>query len=292
MNICYIDCAKGCIFKNKSNEIIEHSFDFLPFRIMKIELKTDSLFTKTLLQKAKDRLKEIKFNKVNSSGAVRDDDEIQFKSYSGLIIEQLCFLILKCYNANPNVEIILDKSDSPINQVDLRIAKNIINQNNELIRIVKSVEIRSSFPFKPIEKVVANDFDILGFYTNNVKLGEIQKDFYIRFLYALEYKEELFVLNQNNTIDYSKTTTNTLKTMYFDNNLELKKDLVIYFVGGATKEMMNDDSISYNGSMKSANFNQNNNGIFRKLKIKNALDSISIMQLMLSSITLETRNAK
>ncbi|EHH2108786.1 hypothetical protein PJO11_001667 [Campylobacter coli] len=45
-------------------------------------------------------------------------------------------------------------------------------------------------------------------------------------------------------------------------------------------------------TLNSTNFNQNNNGIFRKLKIKNALDSISIMQLMLSSITLETRNAK
>ena len=56
--------------------------------------------------------------------------------------------------------------------------------------------------------------------------------------------------------------------------------------------MMSDDSISYNGTMKSANFNQNNNAQYRKLKVRNALDCVAIMQMMLNVITTESLGGK
>ncbi|KAA6230323.1 hypothetical protein FMM58_06520 [Campylobacter sp. LR291e] len=108
------------ILKNDNNEILEDSFSFLPFRIIKIVLKKDNAFTKSLLDKAKNRLQEINFNKTDSAGLKRNDDEIKFKAYSGLIIEQLCFMLLKHYNKNSNVEVLLDNSNNSINQVDLR----------------------------------------------------------------------------------------------------------------------------------------------------------------------------
>ncbi|MDA3053308.1 hypothetical protein OFO01_07725 [Campylobacter sp. JMF_01 NE2] len=292
MLIRYIDCKNGVVLRNSDNEIIEHEFKLLPFRILKIVLEPNSSYTKYIMQLAKARLKELNFNKANSSGEIRDDKEIQYKSFAGLIIERLCFSLLNHYNANDNVKIELDNSNSPINQIDLRIIKNFTNSSNEFQSITKSVEIRSSFPFKPIEKAIANDFDILGFYKNNVKSSEIQKDFYIRFLFSLENISEFHIFNQYNNIDYAKTATNLLQNLYFDEELNLKRNLTIYFIGGATKEMMNDDSIAYYGNMTSVNFNQNKNGIFKKIKIRNALDSIAIMQLMLNCITDEAIKAK
>ena len=67
---------------------------------------------------------------------------------------------------------------------------------------------------------------------------------------------------------------------------------MIYFVGGATREMMNDESISYIGDMKSEIFNQASDGKYKKIKLRNAIDSISILRLILGSITTELLDKK
>jgi hypothetical protein len=72
---------------------------------------------------------------------------------------------------------------------------------------------------------------------------------------------------------------------YFNEDFSLIKDLDIYFVGGATKEMMLDDSVSYFGNMKSETFNANSEGVYRKIKIRNAIDAVSILRLILGVIT-------
>ncbi|OCR05869.1 hypothetical protein BA920_03890 [Helicobacter pullorum] len=292
MLIQYIDCKNGSFLKDSNNHIIEHNFKMLPFRVLKIVLTPKTNYTNTIIQEAQNRLKSANLNKVDSSGQIRNDNELKYKSFSGFIVEQLCFSLLKHYNTNKNVEIKLGDSNTSINQIDIKIIKKFINALQERVSVVKSVEIRSSFPFNPIEKAISNDFDILGFYKNNIKSGEIQKDYYIRFLFSLEKTNEFLILNEYNRIDYAKTATNLLKNVYFDKDLNLQKDLTIYFVGGATKEMFQDNTIAYYGNMSSQNFNQNKNGIFKKIKIKNALDSIAIMQLMLNCIDNEAIIAK
>ena len=72
----------------------------------------------------------------------------------------------------------------------------------------------------------------------------------------------------------------------------LKKNLVMYFVGGATNEMMNNPSISYYGSMESDIFNTEKNGLFKKIKLKNSLDAVSMIKLMLSVCTNENLDGK
>lgn len=126
------------------------------------------------------------------------------------------------------------------------------------------------------------DFDILGKYFNDVKPGECLKDYYLRVLFEIGYDPILNVYStEGGQIDYRKTSTKNLST-YFNKEFELTKELSIFIVGGATKEMMMDDSISYTGNMRSNTFNSGNNGIFRKLKIKNALDAVSILKIILS----------
>lgn len=291
MIIRYVDCVNGTLLKDQDEKVLIHKFSGLPFRIQKITLSPTNKTSNEIISQAKTRLNKIKFNVANSSGSARDDIEIKLKSFCGLIIEQLCYSMLKHYNKNPNIQIELDESFSSIDQIDLKIYKKWFDMDCIQQTSIKSVEIRSSFPFNSIEKAVSQDFDILGGYKNNVKKEEGEKDFYLRFLFSLEYPKELHV-KQGSKIDYSKTTTNVLQNLYFDNDLNLKKDMVIYFVGGATNSMMSDDSISYSGTMKSTSFNQNNNAQYRKLKIRNALDCVAIMQMMLNVITTELKEGK
>ena len=100
----------------------------------------------------------------------RNEIEIKLKSFCGLIIEQLCFSMLTHYNKNPNVVIELDSGNNSIDQIDLKIHKKWVEGvADDYKSITKTVEIRSSFPFKSIEKVVSQDFDILGGYKNDIK---------------------------------------------------------------------------------------------------------------------------
>lgn len=292
MYIEYVDLSDQSLMKDGEYKIRHDIFNKLPFRIQKITLLPNREIDKKIIEDAKLRLASARFNSANSSGNIRDAVEVRIKGFCGLIIEQVCYSMLKHYNNNENVTIELDNSNSPIDQVDLRIIKKWINSNQEPCQATKTVEIRSSFPFKPISQVVSKDFDILGAYTNQVKKTEIEKDFYLRFLFSLDYTNQPYVQNNQGKIDYSATTTKVLKDVYFDENLCLKRDLTIYFVGGVTKDMMLDETIAYDGSMKSTNFNKSENAAYRKIKIRNALDCVSITQLMLNVILDEARQGK
>jgi len=292
MDIYYVDCVNNTLLKTSDNNLLCHSFSNIPFRIQKITLRPNSEHSRSIIETAKSRLSSIKFNSASSSGVARDEIEIKLKSLCGLIIEQLCFSMLTHYNKNPNVVIELDSGHNSIDQIDLKIHKKWLESGSDHYKsMTKTVEIRSSFPFKPIEKVVSQDFDILGGYKNDIKKGEIEKDFYLRFLFALDYKSDYYV-KENGKIHYGKTTTKTLKECYFDNDLNLKRELVIFFIGGATNAMMLDESIAYLGSMTSSNFNINQNAEFKKIKVRNGLDCIAIMQMMLNVITTEASQGK
>lgn len=252
----------------------------LPFRTIRILLSPDNQDTQDLIQRAKNRLAEISFNKADSSGENREPDEMKYKSLSGLIVEQVCFEILKRKNTSPNIIVELDKSNTPIEQIDLRIKKEWKNSYEQKEVQEKTIEVRASFP-RYIKSAINKNFDVIGPYQNPIKgESEIEKDFYLRFFYELDYSLKQYVIYENQKVHYSKTSTNLLKKVYFDEDLRLKKDLAIYFVGGATKEMMADQSIAYLGKMKSENFNQNENALYKNIKIKNSLDSIAILRLM------------
>ena len=292
MDIYYVDCVNNTLLKTSDNNFLCHSFSNIPFRIQKITLSPNNERSKNIIQTAKSRLSSIQFNSASSSGVTREEIEIKLKSFCGLIIEQLCFSMLTHYNKNPNVVIELDSGNNSIDQIDLKIHKKWLQHGSDDYKsLTKTVEIRSSFPFKSIEKVVSQDFDILGGYKNDIKKGEIEKDFYLRFLFALDYKSDYYV-KENGKIHYGKTTTKTLKECYFDNDLNLKRELVIFFIGGATNAMMLDESIAYLGSMTSSNFNINQNAEFKKIKVRNGLDCIAIMQMMLNVITTEASQGK
>lgn len=286
MIIKYINC-QSCTSKNQK-------IDSLEYRVQKIELKHNSKNVKDLIEKVKNKVGNIKFNSADSSGEIRGKKEQYLKGFSGILVEEICYQILSKHNINKNnIEIYPDESNSSKNQVDIRLIKRWKNENKNFDKQI-NIEVRSSFPFKKIENIICNDFDVLGPYVNHVKNNEEGKDYYLRFLFELEYREENYHRFGENKekINYNITTINTLINDYFDDEFNLKKNLVIYFVGGATKDMMNDDSISYIGDMKSETFNQEGDAKYRKIKLRNAIDSISILRLMLGVITTESTYKK
>ena len=156
MDIYYVDCVNNTLLKTSDNNFLCHSFSNIPFRIQKITLSPNNERSKNIIQTAKSRLSSIQFNSASSSGVARDEIEIKLKSFCGLIIEQLCFSMLTHYNKNPNVVIELDSGNNSIDQIDLKIHKKWLQHGSDDYKsLTKTVEIRSSFPFKSIEKVVS-----------------------------------------------------------------------------------------------------------------------------------------
>ena len=88
------------------------------------------------------------------------------------------------------------------NQVDIIFKKNEIEKN---------LEVRSSFPFAGIHKSIFYNFDIIGWYKNDVKIEEIHKDYYLRVLFP--YKVDSF-------------------------SSLIKKEFKMYLCGGADKELL------------------------------------------------------
>lgn len=259
--------------------------DHLCFRILYIPINPRNPHGQDIISRAKGRLKHINFNPAASDGHRRYPDEIRVKSLCGFITEQVCYNVLTHYNLYPeSVKIELDSSQSPINQIDLRVRKSWRDHDGQLQNEVYSIEVRSSFPFKSLQAAIDQDFDILGPYSNAVKPKEVEKDFYLRFLYNIEipYSSYVYYITQDGRqkINYSASTTKALIEHYFDAENNLRKPLPLYFVGGATKEMMRDKSIAYSERMRSDSFNEDGDGIYRKIKIRNALDSIAMMQLI------------
>src|SRR5690606_35110536 len=100
---------------------------------------------------------------------------------------------------------------APNNQIDLK-----------TLHSDKTIEVRSSFPRNGVAFAICSqnhEFDILGPYQNSYKPEEIQKDFYLRTLYH--------VPNPASFLEYYK-----------------KDGFTVYLTGGATWEMMADDTIA------------------------------------------------
>jgi hypothetical protein len=258
--------------------------EFWKFRLIKGILDPQVPLSQQLIQQAVQKALSTNFNKVDSGGRVRSEEEKRFKSIIGCLSELCMFCILKYFSRSLNkdktssrVEIQLDNSSTSLDQIDIFIKKYLPD------RSVKhyTFELRSSLPFKDIKSTICGNFDVLGPYYNAIKKSEKSKDFYGRLLFDLETKKypQYYIYN-NNRIDYRATTTNILKNVYFDQNYRLIHPLILYFVGGATHSMMVDPSISYYGKMSNDTF-QNEQGWFRKIKIYKALDAISFLSLVL-----------
>ena len=125
----------------------------------------------------------------------------------------------------------------------------------------KLIEVRSSFPQNGLVFAICHatfEFDILGPYSNTVKPGEIQKDFYTRTLYHIPKNTSFMEL--------------------------LKKDnFKVYLTGGATWDMMTNTDVSKNKDLlpqDAVTIAEEEKSTYRVVPFSKALDTDKIFDLI------------
>ncbi|MCB0540351.1 MAG: hypothetical protein KDE33_22730, partial [Bacteroidetes bacterium] len=201
-----IDCQRISQYSN-SNRVS-------PFIIAKYQFFYQSeVFDRTILNKiteAGESLANLVNDKAaNASTTSRNKNRKLSNGIAGVLAEYCWKNFLNTVSLNLLVRETAYTDSS--NQVDL-----------ETLNLNKTIEVRSSFPRNGVEFAICSknyEFDILGPYKNNYKPDEIQKDFYLRTLYHVPSP-----------------------ISFLD---EYKKDgFTVYLTGGATWEMMADDTIA------------------------------------------------
>lgn len=128
----------------------------------------------------------------------------------------------------------------------------------------KLIEVRSSFPRNGIEFAICHnkyEFDILGPYSNLVKPGEIQKDYYTRTLFH--------VPSRNTFLELIKSSK-----------------LEVFLTGGATWEMMTDNNYSKNKNLLPEDafaVHESETSTYRVVPFSKALDTEQICNLIIES---------
>lgn len=196
--------------KNRFNN--DYGIDRKTFRCLEINIPTTGDWMLGIKAKAEKIASKLNAGQANSSEE-RNEQTVKIDNLSGLIAEYACDTILRRYLGADKIE--KPSSETSKNQIDIVLAEG-----------KKTIEVRSScvkngidFALfaKPKGEEREQYFDVIGPYSNGYKPGEIEKDFYMRVLYCCEKKDFLELLD--------------------------KPTLSLYITGGATKDMMNDNSI-------------------------------------------------
>ncbi len=187
-----------------------------PFWIVIYEFGYESsLFDKALLSKIilKGECLSQKVNPAaaNNSTTNRKQERLLNNAVAGVLAEYCWMNFINMIAMGNVVQPVQLKNTAT--QIDLEVVAN-----------QKTIEVRSSFPRNGLEFAICHpkyQFDILGPYSNFIKPGEIEKDFYVRTLYHIS-KEQHFL------------------------SLLKKESFRVYLTGGATWQMMASDTYATN----------------------------------------------
>lgn len=152
----------------------------------------------------------------NSSGTLRSDRERMVKGIMGALAEEWFLWLLRHFEqqiTRPDGAVVEFASLAPVvedgefDQIDVLVTKTYFSKAGRQ-ESKQSIEVRSSFPFLPLDRVLFRDFDVLGPYSNERKSGESAKDLYARVLIDLDQqsKETLHVHKVGRDGAFSKQT--------------------------------------------------------------------------------------
>ena len=137
---------------------------------------------------------------------------------------------------------ILESKDEPVFDYDVHSDIEVIVNGEPFI-----IEVRSSFLRRPIPEGIEYHFDIIGWYTTSSKPYEKPKDFYLRVLFPF---------------DKAKQSEN------------LQNGFVLYFVGGATSELLNSSKGGWNNLKQPGARYRTIKPICKGYDVKQILDAI------------------
>jgi hypothetical protein len=241
-----------------------------PFRVAKYTFNYqsdpyDKILIDKIIAEGIELANKVNPGSANNAGQKRVFDKIINNCIAGILSEYLWKTFLNSKSPYPIVAETEYKGAST--QIDLEIIAN-----------KKKIEVRSSFPFKGIEFALcsgSNEFDVLGSYSNSYKVGEIQKNYYVRALFHLAIER------------YFQKDPMTKIPIYEKLIDKIKKDgFEAFLTGGATWEMMIDPNVSKNKNLIA----QDERGIdrlqtaseYRVVPFSKALDTKEILDLISS----------
>lgn len=180
------------------------------FVCLELHIPRDSHFMRDAIDRAERLMPRLNAGQANSSER-RQQEILKIDNLSGMIAELACLEILGFrYGRNK-----IDRLESLTgrNQIDLRL------YNGKTME-VRSSCVRNGVDFALFARNKDNPeeqyFDVIGPYSNGYKKGESFKDYYVRALYECEKRDFLRLLEA--------------------------PFLRLYLTGGATKQMMQDES--------------------------------------------------
>lgn len=201
-----IDCLKY-----SESSMRKHPFTVIEY-IFNYQDKEDKTFLDNCIDDAKELSNAVNPKSANLSTYSRSGTQVFMNSIAGILAEKLWIHFLNKMNINSESTIY----DDPNNQIDIKIVKTN-----------KTMEIRSSFPFKGLEFALCHpkyQFDVIGPYVNEYKPNEIKKDFYGRVLYPFSVDSFWKKLKSNNLVVY--LTGGATWIMMGDRKISIKKDFV------------------------------------------------------------------
>ena len=147
-------------------------------------------------------------NPYDPGSTIRNPEKIERRCICGVLAELAVKELLKQHISNHNIDAKVFQSITTTNGSD---AGDQIDIPIEVHGVQKNIEVRSSFPYSPLNTVITRLFDIIGWYKSEHKSMEHKKDYYLRVLY--NFREEDTMQHINLEID-------------------------LHFVGGATRKML------------------------------------------------------
>lgn len=178
----------------------------------------------------------------NDSINERDKKRLILDALGGIIAEEAWFYYINRLFGEGTVQ--FTNFESANSQIDL-----LLNNN-------KSIEIRSSFPRNGVKFAICNErynFKNICKYDNLYKPSEIDKDFFGCVLFE------------------------TKKERLFD-----EKSIVLYLIGGSTKEMMKNTNVAFRTTLIAEGDLTQNKTNYQVIYLKDALDMKGFEQYMMS----------
>ncbi len=195
------------------------SYSKRSFYILRCVLKKGSDEYKDILSRAEQLAKIVNKGAANQSEYERNYSRRIIDSFGGLCAE---------YGWEKAINAVFGEIASPTPFTDASIQIDIQLSNGE------KLEVRSSFPYKGVKFAICNNyanFKNIGPYSNSIKPGEIQKNFYLCVLFDTQKKdlltadEVVFSLVGGSTWDMMiQYGINTSLTPYDDDSFAVKSN--------------------------------------------------------------------
>lgn len=225
------------------------SYNVITISFNPIKNQYDNYVLKMISNHAKKMADNVNNKAANNSDQPREKSALITDNFIGTLSEYSWKIAINALL----VDTIVKESDSVNleNQIDL-----------ETLKDKYSIEVRSSFVRNGIKFALGNSnhpFDILGPYINDYKLEESSKDFYLRCLYHFDNRKKSEFINKVNN-----------------------EGIVVYLIGGASLEMMQDESLYIIKNMKAGSeIGINVEGSltqFKAIPIPKAKDALTIIK--------------